>query len=356
MLHTVLQMIEGGHAHRRRHRPRHRVVPQRPVAGLQDRRRHRAGAAGAVPSARGGARGDGRRGLADGRARGRRRARVRRAHRRRRRARGEGLHLDARQGSRAVRRRRPRGAGGPSRQGDPGRRRSAREVRRRPAADPGFLALVGDCADGYPGIAGIGAAAARLINRYGADRGLSARRARRATASWRCCSRTWRRCGRTRRCSPMSTSCAGRGRPRRSRRWRSASATAACSSAVWMRGCTRVVTAVVPMSAGGGYLRHDASFGTPAGGSAGGHRMLRARRRVGMVLPAPDPRRARRTRIGESVATWQGGTGSSVGVLDLVNTSDTPCVLKGIPTVRLLRAAHAPMAMRQGAAGRRCAP
>jgi 5'-3' exonuclease len=34
---------------------------------------------------------------------------------------------------------------------------------------PDFLALVGDSADGYPGIAGIGrATAARLINRHGA--------------------------------------------------------------------------------------------------------------------------------------------------------------------------------------------
>ena len=37
-----------------------------------------------------------------------------------------------------------------------------------PALIPDYLALVGDAADGYPGIAGIGATgAARLINRYG---------------------------------------------------------------------------------------------------------------------------------------------------------------------------------------------
>ena len=37
-----------------------------------------------------------------------------------------------------------------------------------PALIPDFLALVGDAADGYPGIAGIGAvAAARLLNRHG---------------------------------------------------------------------------------------------------------------------------------------------------------------------------------------------
>jgi 5'-3' exonuclease len=37
-----------------------------------------------------------------------------------------------------------------------------------PALIPDFLALVGDAADGYPGIAGIGAiTAARLLNRHG---------------------------------------------------------------------------------------------------------------------------------------------------------------------------------------------
>ena len=39
-------------AHRRRHRSRDRVVPQRPVARLQDRRRHRPESAVAVPPAR----------------------------------------------------------------------------------------------------------------------------------------------------------------------------------------------------------------------------------------------------------------------------------------------------------------
>ncbi len=38
-----------------------------------------------------------------------------------------------------------------------------------PGLIPDFLALVGDAADGYPGIAGIGAVtAARLLNQYGA--------------------------------------------------------------------------------------------------------------------------------------------------------------------------------------------
>jgi 5'-3' exonuclease len=50
--------------------------------------------------------------------------------------------------------------------------RDAAEVRRKfgvdPALIPDFLALVGDAADGYPGLAGIGPiTAARLINRHG---------------------------------------------------------------------------------------------------------------------------------------------------------------------------------------------
>lgn len=50
--------------------------------------------------------------------------------------------------------------------------RDARDIREKFGVDPGlipdFLALVGDAADGYPGIEGIGAAgAAQLLNRYG---------------------------------------------------------------------------------------------------------------------------------------------------------------------------------------------
>jgi 5'-3' exonuclease len=42
----------------------------------------------------------------------------------------------------------------------------------KPALIPDFLALVGDSADGYPGIAGIGkTGAARLLNQYGAIEG-----------------------------------------------------------------------------------------------------------------------------------------------------------------------------------------
>ena len=41
-----------------------------------------------------------------------------------------------------------------------------------PASIPDYLALVGDAADGYPGIAGIGpVTAASLLNRHGAIEG-----------------------------------------------------------------------------------------------------------------------------------------------------------------------------------------
>ena len=46
--------------------------------------------------------------------------------------------------------------------------RSPRQVRCRAGVIPDYLALVGDAADGYPGIGGYGPkTAARLINRYG---------------------------------------------------------------------------------------------------------------------------------------------------------------------------------------------
>ena len=79
-----------------------------------------------------------------------------------------GPHLDARQGSRAVRARRSRGAGRPAQQHGAERGRSPREVRRGARRIPDFLALVGDSADGYPGIPGIGkVTAARLVNAHG---------------------------------------------------------------------------------------------------------------------------------------------------------------------------------------------
>ena len=67
----------GRDARRRRDRPRHRIVPQRSVARLQDRRRASTPELLAqFPIARGRARGARRHGVGDGRVRGRRRARV----------------------------------------------------------------------------------------------------------------------------------------------------------------------------------------------------------------------------------------------------------------------------------------
>jgi hypothetical protein len=84
-------------------------------------------------------------------------------------ARRQGLHLDARQGPRAVRPRRPRRPGRPARQGDPRRRRRAREVRRRAGADPRLPRARRRRRRRLPGIDGIGAVgAARLLTRHGA--------------------------------------------------------------------------------------------------------------------------------------------------------------------------------------------
>ena len=170
VLQSVLQMIEQGATHvgvatdHVIESFRNELWPGYKTGG-----RNRAGAGGAVPSARGGARRHGRGDLADGRARGRRCARLGSAHGRRRQGGGEGLHLDARTrtwrsacaaigwcrstaASKAI--------------------RDAAGVRAKfgvaPELIPDWLALVGDAADGYPGIAGIGAVgAARLLNRHG---------------------------------------------------------------------------------------------------------------------------------------------------------------------------------------------
>jgi len=67
-----------------------------------------------------------------------------------------------------MRARRSRRAGRPAREESSRRRRGARQIRCRPAVDSDFLALVGDAADGYPGIAGIGPiTAARMLMQYG---------------------------------------------------------------------------------------------------------------------------------------------------------------------------------------------
>ena len=97
-----------------------------------------------------------------------------------------------------------------------------------PALIPDLLALVGDSADGYPGIKGIGkVGAARMLNQLRADRvvpaGGAGRRAPRAGAAVQ---GPGDAAHATSSCSRPSTTCAGRARPRRSRRWRNASATA----------------------------------------------------------------------------------------------------------------------------------
>ena len=109
-----------------------------------------------------------------------------------------------------------------------------------PASIPDYLALVGDTADGYPGLPGWGAkSAAAVLARYhhleaipedcrtwGVNAASPARLARvlaaiaRATCS---CSARWRRCAPTSTFSSRSTTCDGRDRRRRSRRWRRAS-------------------------------------------------------------------------------------------------------------------------------------
>ena len=197
VLHSILQMIEdGSDPRRRRHRPRDRVVPQRSVAGLQDRRRRRPRAAGAVPAAGGRARGDGRRGVADGRARGRRRAGLGGAHRRRGRR--------GRAGAASGRRTRTSPsacAATASCRSTAARTRSAtRPACARSSASsraliPDLLALVGDAADGYPGHPrdrqGRRGAAPQPAR---PDRELPGRRCSATAASWRCCSRTWPRC------------------------------------------------------------------------------------------------------------------------------------------------------------------
>ena len=140
VLQSVLQMIEQGATHvgvatdHVIESFRNDLWPGYKTVG-----RHRAGAVGAVPSARGGAAGDGRRRLADGRARGGRCARRRRHASLRRIDAVEKVCIwtpdkDLAQcvfdGS--------RGAGRPARQVDPRCGRRAREVRRRAAADPGL--------------------------------------------------------------------------------------------------------------------------------------------------------------------------------------------------------------------------
>ena len=89
-----------------------------------------------------------------------------------------------------------------------------------PALIPDYLALVGDTADGYPGIPRFGAkTAARADRAVRGHRAISRRGARASIAKTPCSSRTWRRCGKTSRSSTTSMRCAGRDL-RRPSRWR----------------------------------------------------------------------------------------------------------------------------------------
>ena len=225
-------------ARRRRHGSRHRVVPQPDVAGLQDRRRHRSGRCCRSS-------GCSRRRLPrsaswSGRWSSKRptmRWRRRRGSRREDPAVERVLictpDKDLAQcvrGTRVVqwhrRTQQDRGRG----RGD--RRSSAC----RPASIPDYLALVGDAADGYPGLPGWGAkSAAAVLAQLRPHRGHSRRsrgvaRQRRGsrrpgadagarTGRWRCCFASWQRCAPTCRCSSRSSSCDGRDRRRRSPRF-----------------------------------------------------------------------------------------------------------------------------------------
>ena len=122
-------------ARRRRHRSRDRVVPQRPVARLQDRRGHRARAAVAVSPARGSADRVRRRGVADGRVRGRRCAGGGGGEGGGGSARDAGADLHAGQGSVAVRQRHAHRAGGSPAAHHSRRGRRDREVRRAAGVD-----------------------------------------------------------------------------------------------------------------------------------------------------------------------------------------------------------------------------
>ena len=136
---------------------------------LQDGGGDRPAPQGAVPAARGRARRARRDGVADGgvskpTTRSRARPHVAAAD-----DRVEQVdHLHARQGSRSVRRRQGRAARPPARHPARRRRRTREVRRRRPQSIPDWLALVGDTADGFPGLPGFGAkTAAAVLARYG---------------------------------------------------------------------------------------------------------------------------------------------------------------------------------------------
>ena len=95
-----------------------------------------------------------------------------------------------------------------------------------PESIPDYLALVGDAADGYPGLPGWGAkSSAAVLAKFvhlesipadwrewrvnAANAGALAQHARPASANARCCSERSRRCGPTSRFSTMWTNCNG---------------------------------------------------------------------------------------------------------------------------------------------------
>ena len=189
VLHTVLEMIETGATHLG-------VATDHVIEsfrnglwpGLQDGRRHRARAPRAVPPARRRPRRHGSRRLADDRARGGRRAGLRRPHRlRRRRVQKVCIWTPDKDLAQCVR-------GDRVVQVDRQAKkiRDAEGVREKfgvePILIPDFLALVGDAADGYPGIPGIGrGTAARSPQPARHPRELPRRGAAARAASWRCC-------------------------------------------------------------------------------------------------------------------------------------------------------------------------
>ena len=107
-----------------------------------------------------------------------------------------------------------------------------------PASIPDYLALVGDAADGYPGLARLGRRSRpprcsrkfghleaipddwRDVARQRRQRGDACRARSSASATTRCSFATWRRCVPTSRCLRRSTSSSGTARRRRSRRSR----------------------------------------------------------------------------------------------------------------------------------------
>ena len=114
-----------------------------------------------------------------------------------------------------------------------GQVRNAEAIRAKYGVDPmhipDYLALVGDTADGYPGIAGIGAkTAATLVNRYGRIEDFPAGRARSESRGGVAVQDAGDAAHRCAAVQLMSISFAGRARRRRLRRGRNGSATRSC--------------------------------------------------------------------------------------------------------------------------------